>query len=102
VERLLVEALRAGVPVSEFWDMTPCETVLAIEAAAWRLEQDERGRLRLAWHVAALSRAKRLPPLAQLMAPQKQSRTLSGEELEARRREFAEMRSVWERTIHDD
>jgi hypothetical protein len=96
VEQLLVEALRAGIPIGEFWDMTPRETVLVIEAAAWRAEQAQRGRAWLAWHVAALSRATRLPPLSRLFRLPGAKR-LEGEDLEKRRREFEGMKQKFEK-----
>ena len=71
--------------------MTPRETLAAMEAAAWRLEQAQRGRAWLAWHVAALSRARQMPSLGRLLqAPEAQS--LEGEELDKRRAEFAELK----------
>ena len=76
--------------------MTPRETVMAIEAAAWRAEQAQRGRAWLAWHVAALSRAKRMPPLARLFRLPGAKR-LEGEELARRRREFEGMKQKFEK-----
>lgn len=49
-----------------------------------------------AWYAAALARAKRLPELARLLMP-RGIRVLQGEELEERRREFAELRARMER-----
>lgn len=94
IDTLLAEALKADVPVLMFWDMTPRETVQTIEAANWRMDQDQRARTWLAWHVAALSRAKRLPLLSRLVNPPK-AKALRPDEAEARRREFAEMRARW-------
>lgn len=69
--------------------MAPAEIYMAIEAANWRDERAQRLALRAAWHTAALSRAKRMPSLGQFMTPP--ARRVSGEELQKRRREFAEM-----------
>lgn len=69
---------------------------MAIEAAVWRDERAQKQGLTLAWATAALSRAKRLPPLARLTA--KPARKLQGRELEERRREFAEMRAALARS----
>lgn len=66
--RLLTQALRAGVPVLEFWQMTPRETVQVIEAAVWRSELEQRQQLALAWNTAALSRTKRMPSLRSLLS----------------------------------
>jgi hypothetical protein len=74
----------------EFWDMTPREIQAAIEADIWRRELVHRRDAWLAWHVAALSRAKRLPPLQRMLGGG-QTRELEGEELERRRREHQEI-----------
>ena len=70
--------------------MTPRETNAAIEAFAWRVEREHRRDAWLAWHVAALSRARRLPPLRRLLGGG-ETRELKGEELMRRRRERDEM-----------
>lgn len=98
IEALLAAALKAGMGVLEFWDLTPRETFQAIEAAAWRMEQAQRGRAWLAWHVAALVRSKKLPPLARLFGLP-EAKPLSGDELENRRREFAQMKASYDRTV---
>ncbi len=68
--------------------MTPKELVAVFEAAAWRREQEQQRDIWVAWHTAALTRAKdRLPSLAQLLKPGK-TQKLTGAELEERRREF--------------
>jgi len=70
--------------------MIPREVSAAIEAFAWRVEREHRRDAWLAWHTAALSRAKRLPPLQRLLGGG-ETRVLQGEELELRRRERDEM-----------
>lgn len=87
---LLETALRCGIGVQEFWELTPKELLAAVEAANWRHAQDQRRDVRMAWHVAALSRAKRLPSLQKLLKPGK-ARALHGEELERRRAERDEL-----------
>ena len=76
----------------EFWDMTPRETAAAIDAAGWRMDRERRLQMSLAWHTAALSRAKKLPSLAQLIKPPP-AKKLEGAELEKRKQEFEEMRA---------
>ena len=63
---------------------------MAIEARAWRAEQEQQRDLWLAWHMAALSRAKRLPSLARLLGDG-ESHALTGAELERRERERREI-----------
>jgi len=44
------------------------------EADEKRLEYEQRARAWLAWHVVALDRTKRLPPLKSLLGPAKPER----------------------------
>lgn len=83
-------ALRSGLGVMEFWDLTPRETFAAIEAAIWRDEQDQKRVVALARSIAVLSRAKRIPSLKQLLS-RGPAKPLRGAELERRREEFADM-----------
>ena len=89
-QSLLEQSLKCGIGVREFWSLTPRETYMVLEAATWRLEREHRRDAWLAWHIAALSRAKRLPALQRLIAPGK-ARALEGEELERRRAEHQEI-----------
>ena len=76
--------------MAEFWSLTPRETYAAIEAVSWRLEREHRRDAWLAWHIAALSRAKRLPALKKLLGSDK-AKPLEGEELKRRRAEHQEI-----------
>jgi hypothetical protein len=61
-----------------------------IDAAIWREEVQQKRDLTLAWQTAALTRAKRLPSLKQLLN-MKPAKPLHGEELQKRRQEFKDM-----------
>lgn len=76
--------------MAEFWSLTPRETYVVIQAAQWRMEREHRRDMWLAWHVAALSRAKRLPALKGLLGAGK-ARALTGKELKRRRAEHQEI-----------
>ena len=76
--------------MAEFWALTPRELAATFEAALWRQEQERRRDTVLAWQMAALSRAKRLPSLKSLLAPAK-SKALTDAEQAKHREEFAEM-----------
>lgn len=89
-QSLLESALKCGISVAEFWALTPRETYATIEATSWRLEREHRRDAWLAWHIAALSRAKRLPTLQRMIGAGK-ARALEGEELERRRAEHREI-----------
>jgi len=95
----MMEALKAGASVAEFWEMTPRETAALIEAAGWVREQEQRGRAWLAWHIGALARVKRFPSLTRLMGAPKPA-TPTKDELAQRRREFQEMKAAWQRRRH--
>lgn len=84
---LLRVAVTVGVSPSEFWDMTPAETVVIVEQ---RAEAHRRTVIQTAWLTARLSRAKRVPALKRLL-DSPAAKPLSGEELVKRRTEFAEM-----------
>lgn len=86
---MLGQALKCGLTVAEFWQMTPRETFMAIEAYLWRYEREVKDQIRMAWLNAALVRAKHLPPLARLLAGK--AKPLRGAELQKRRQEFEEM-----------
>jgi hypothetical protein len=73
--------------------MTPRETILAFDAAAWRMRQDRANLVSLAWHTAALSHARKLPPLSRLVDKiLKPPKTDKPPDLETRRAEFEEMK----------
>lgn len=93
---LLQQALRAGIGVQEFWDLTPVETYMAIEASIWREQQRQKQSIAQAWYSAALQRAKRLPPLKQLLQAGPAKR-LVGAELRARRDEYAQAQAALNR-----
>lgn len=76
--------------MQEFWSLTPRETAMVFDAALWRQEQEARRDLTVAWYAAALSRAKRMPTLKDLLNPGK-TRQLTPEEREKRASEHAEL-----------
>ncbi len=63
---------------------------MAIDASIWRAEVQQKRDLALAWQTAALTRAKRMPSLKQLLNT-KPAKPLMGREREKRRQEFQEM-----------
>lgn len=87
----MVEALRCGIGVTEFWELTPRETWQAIEAAIWRDRREQERETRLAWLTATLSRAKKIPSLKRLMTEKKQAQRLIPAQAEKRREEYQQM-----------
>lgn len=87
---LLTDALKSGLSVDEFWQMTPRETALAFGAAKWRFERERRHLAWLAWHIAAMMRSRRMPSLRKLIG-MPVAQKLTGDEAAGRAREHAEM-----------
>ena len=85
--------MKCGLSVFEFWDSTPREVHAVIEAFTWNVERKNKSDAWVVWHIAALSRAKRLPPLKRLMSSGKpgKSKRLEGKELDQRRLEHQEI-----------
>lgn len=82
----------AGLPPDRFWDITPRLCVAEMEAARDRLQRDRDDRIELAWMVAALGRADRLPSLESLLDRQVTAKPQTVEEQEAMLRILA---NVW-------
>lgn len=60
--------LRTGRDITEFWVQTPRTLALVLKAFADLRKEERQQRLSLAWHIAKLSRAQRIPSLKQLLA----------------------------------
>ena len=71
--------------------MTPAETFATIDGYAWNQEQQQKREIAGSWRTAVLSRAKKVPPLAQLLAGD--AKPLTGKELEKRQAEFENLTS---------
>jgi len=63
---------------------------MTVEAAVWRMEQEQARALSLAWHIAALQRQKKMPSLARLLAGLKPRKDVP---IEQRRGEFEELKA---------
>jgi hypothetical protein len=63
---------------------------MAFDAWTWRQEREQERAAWLAWHVAALSRTKRLPSLRQMVRPGR-TKVLSADEAARRRAEHEEL-----------
>lgn len=84
--------MKCGLTISQFWHSTPREVYAAIDAFSWQVDRENKRDAWLVWHIAALSRAKRLPPLKRLMGgKEKDGKRLTGEKLEQRRKERREI-----------
>ena len=76
----------------QFWDSTLQEIYATIQAFTWNVERQNKSDAWLAWHIAALSRAKRLPPLKRFLKGKPgESKRLEGKELDQRRLEHQEI-----------
>ncbi len=75
--------------------MTPVEVYMAIEASVWRMEREQRMTAWAVWHIAALTRARKMPAL-QALLKQPAAKALTPEEAEEKRAEFETMRQRWQ------
>jgi hypothetical protein len=57
-----------------FWASTPRQLQMHFDAAVQRARREHQGRAWLAWHVAALYRAKTLPKPESLMGTERKRR----------------------------
>lgn len=76
---MLSEYVAAGFDPAAFWSLTPRLYLVQMRGAGERLKREHEGRAWLAWHSAALDRAKKLPALRRFVTgraarPQRQSR----------------------------
>jgi hypothetical protein len=77
VSGVLKIAYRAGIPTGEFWEQTPFETKLCVEAYNdQRLDDDERS-MHTAWHTAYFYRIKDMPRLSEMLAPYRKAKGVS-------------------------
>ena len=86
----MTNALRAGVGVIDFWEMTPREVNATIEAYVWRAQQEYKSQTAQAWHTAMMTRAKRIPPLNQILSERK-TKPMTEAEIAKRHNEFESM-----------
>lgn len=59
--------MECGQDPSLFWRLTLREVRVVIDGAVARMKRDRDERAILAWHIAALSRQKKLPKLKDLI-----------------------------------
>jgi len=59
--------LRCGVRVEEYNELTPHELMLILEAHNERLQHQREDMLTQAWLTASWQRARRMPPLRQVL-----------------------------------
>lgn len=90
--------MAAGIGVTEFWDLTPGETVALVRA---RLRRERERDLWLAWHIAALGRVKKFPSLKRLLRPAK-AHGLTPDQAAQRQAEFEELKARMERPVRRD
>lgn len=74
----------------EFGELTPGEYLAMLKGYKWRMEQETRERVELAWMVAMLSRQRKVPPLERLLKPQGVKQALKT--VEERRQEYEELK----------
>lgn len=81
---LQVNGIRAGLRLSEFWDCTPYEYGLYLEAWTDEISYQQQRDVVLAWNSANFGNAKKLPPLKGIlnkMQPEKTMKMFTDERL---------------------
>ena len=63
--------MAAGLTEALFWQCTPKQLALHFESIGLKAQREHNARAWLAWHVAALTRAKKFPRLDTLLAKTK-------------------------------
>lgn len=63
-----------GFAEAQFWYSTPRQIMTHFDAVRFRVEREHRARMSHAWHVAMLSRVKKIPPLDSLIGIKNVSR----------------------------
>src|SRR5262245_10879615 len=67
-DQLFVDFVAAGYDGAEFWGLTPRELDRYMRAARKRLEREHDANAWLAWHIAGMVRAKKMPKLESLLS----------------------------------
>lgn len=70
-----------------------------MDAAEWKLEEEQRMRAWAVWHIAALSRVKKLPDINALIK-QPKAKPLTEEEAREKQAEFERMKKIWAAQQH--
>lgn len=74
---MMKNAAHAGISISDFWNMTPAEINIYIDAFLERKQADYDESLSIAYFGASLQRVKRMPPLDKFLKkkPKKKAKT---------------------------
>jgi len=75
----------AGQEPSLFWRLTYREINIILDGAALKLMREHNSRAWATWHIAALSRAKKMPKLRELLQEDKRptGKRMTPEQIEA-------------------
>lgn len=66
--------MEAGGDPARFWSVTPREAAREMQAMMARRRADHDQTAWLAWHIEALARTKKLPPLRDMLSTSKRGR----------------------------
>lgn len=59
--------MEAGLDPARFWTITPAEAAREMRGRATARRHEQQQLAWLAWHIEALARTKKLPPLREMM-----------------------------------
>ena len=61
--------MEAGCDPARFWTITPAEAAREMQGRTTVRRHEQQQMAWLAWHIEALARTKKLPPLKDMMGP---------------------------------
>ena len=77
---MCAEYIGAGLPPERFWDITPRLYITEMQGARKLLERQQSERIETAWITAALTRAKKMPPLDRMLRRKAKAKPQSPEQ----------------------
>ncbi len=96
---MLAAWVEAGQDPANFWSLTLREITSVMDGAAVRIRNEHNARAWAVWHVAALGRAKTIPPLRRLLV-QGPVRAQSADEMEAAVMAWTEVQKRRDERMH--
>lgn len=70
-----------GFDEDDFWRKTPRQIATAFKGKAAQFRREHNERAWMVWHIVAMPRSKRLPPIRKLMVKDRDRRPQSSEQM---------------------
>lgn len=85
-------AIKCGISLSEFWDITPYQLSIIAEAKKEQWIEEHNNRVWIMWHGEAIQRAKTFPKLKELMYSEKPAGVVDEDYIKGRMRAYQKQR----------